>query len=224
MKLRAHPGLQFFPQKRFEEVEHNVENYWLVNDVDSLDSCRYSVLKKRKTTINNAIFNRRFVNRFSSIQTRKLAKSKNARSVRTCSQSTIRLAYGGLNCQVCCSDRPSMSKITCAPHIWVAGSMMAASRNITAPLYTSSNEHFLCFHFSGGKKKSNKKNSRSQYVPKAHTHTSTTRNRSLVLILSKTGIWFPNQGRSDNACPRLLDSLMKKKCVILLRFSYFDVT
>lgn len=66
----------------------------------------------------------------------------------TCSQSTIRLANGGLNCQVCCNDKPSMSKMTWAPATWVAGSIMAASRNITAPLYTSSNEHFLCFHLS----------------------------------------------------------------------------
>jgi len=66
----------------------------------------------------------------------------------TCSQSTIRLANGGLNCQVCCNDKPSMSKMTWAPAIWVADSIMAASRNITAPLYTSSNVHFLCFHLS----------------------------------------------------------------------------
>lgn len=66
----------------------------------------------------------------------------------TCSQSTIRLANGGLNCQVCCNDKPSMSKMTWAPATWVAGSIIAASRKITAPLYTSSNEHFLCFHLS----------------------------------------------------------------------------
>lgn len=70
----------------------------------------------------------------------------------TCSQSTIRLANGGLNCQVCCNDKPSMSKMTWAPAIWVAGSIMAASRNITAPLYTSSNVHFLCFHLSNEQK------------------------------------------------------------------------
>lgn len=42
---RAHPGSEFFPQERFEKVEYHVEYNRLVDDVDSFDSRRYSILK-----------------------------------------------------------------------------------------------------------------------------------------------------------------------------------
>jgi len=74
----------------------------------------------------------------------------------TCNRSTILLAKGGVNCHTCWSERPSMSNMTTAPATCVSGSSMAISRNSTQPLYTSSRETLLCFHFS------------------AHTHTHTT--------------------------------------------------
>lgn len=66
----------------------------------------------------------------------------------TCSQSTILFANCGVNCQACCIVSPSMSKITSAPAIWVAGSYIAPSKNKTIPLNTSSRGHFFGFHFS----------------------------------------------------------------------------
>lgn len=50
-RFRAHPRLEFFPQEWLEEVEHNVEYDRLVNDMNSLDSRRYSVLKTYKTML-----------------------------------------------------------------------------------------------------------------------------------------------------------------------------
>lgn len=63
------------------------------------------------------------------------------------SRSTIFLANGGVNCQVCWRVRPSMSKMTTPPAICVLGSSMAASRYSTHPLKISSRLHLLCFHF-----------------------------------------------------------------------------
>lgn len=74
----------------------------------------------------------------------------------TCSRSTILLAKGGVNCHTCWRVRPSMSNMSTAPATCVSGSSMATSRNSTQPLYTSSRETLLCFHFS------------------AHTRTHTT--------------------------------------------------
>ena len=72
----------------------------------------------------------------------------------TCIRSTILLAKGGVNCHTCWRERPSMSNMITAPATCVSGSSMANSRNSTQPLYTSSRETLLCFHFS------------------AHTHTT----------------------------------------------------
>ena len=66
----------------------------------------------------------------------------------TCSRSTILLAKGGVNCHTCWRERPSMSNMSTAPETCVSGSNMAISRNSTQPLYTSSRETLLCFHFS----------------------------------------------------------------------------
>lgn len=68
--------------------------------------------------------------------------------LRTCSRSTILLAKGGVNFHTCWSERLSMSNMSTAPAICVSGSSMAISRNSTQPLYTSSRETLLCFHFS----------------------------------------------------------------------------
>lgn len=71
----------------------------------------------------------------------------------SCSQSTMRLANCGVNCQVCCSDKPSISNITTAPCTCVSGSSVAASKNITQPLNTSSNVTCLCFQRSTNRQK-----------------------------------------------------------------------
>jgi len=85
----------------------------------------------------------------------------------TCSRSTILLAKGGVNCHTCWSERPSMSNMSTAPATCVSGSSMAISRKSTQPLYTSSRETLLCFHFS------------------AHTHTT-----MILLAPLHTFLWL----------------------------------
>ena len=95
----------------------------------------------------------------------------------TCNRSTILLAKGGVNCHTCWSERPSMSNMTTAPATCVSGSSMAISRNSTQPLYTSSRETLLCFHFS------------------AHTHTH-THNNDTASTITYISVAFSQQDMS----------------------------
>lgn len=138
--MENNPGLQFVPQEGFEELEHHVEDVGLVHYVDALDTKGNWILGRKANNITMIFLGKSIYLNLGLF---------------TWSQSTILLANGGVNCQTCCIDKPSMSKMTTAPQIWVSGSNIAASKNMTAPLKTSSKLHLLCFHFSKKKQSVN---------------------------------------------------------------------
>lgn len=90
--VKDDPILQLFAQEGFEQGEDHVEDVGLVHNVDVLYSHRNTFLKH--------------LGEYNGI---------NGFMIRTCNQSTILLANGGVNCHVCWRERPSMSKMTTAP-------------------------------------------------------------------------------------------------------------